>query len=218
VGTWELLAQRLGWERVAGSVVSTGMQMPAPGEVEVTVQGFPWRIGLPREFAGPAAPGLEALAQAAAASPVPFEWSPNIEAAAWRKLVYNNALNALATLRGGSYDLLWGDREVAATQDHLIDELWAVGLAHGVQFEPWTLDAMKAWFWPLFERTRFHEPSMLVHLRRGRRTEIDALNGAISRLGRRHGVPTPENDSLRDAIHALERATLPNPEGPLTDA
>ena len=44
-------------------------------------------------------------------------------------------------------------------------------------------------------------------LRRGTGdVEIDYLNGEISLLGRRHGVPTPVNDLLRDAAWRLAGA------------
>ncbi|HOO47649.1 MAG TPA: ketopantoate reductase C-terminal domain-containing protein [Deltaproteobacteria bacterium] len=38
----------------------------------------------------------------------------------------------------------------------------------------------------------------------GRRTEIDALNGAISRYGKELGVPTPVNDVITAIIKGLE--------------
>ncbi len=39
---------------------------------------------------------------------------------------------------------------------------------------------------------------------RGRRSEIDYLNGEVSRLGRRHRLPTPYNDHLVDVVHVVE--------------
>jgi 2-dehydropantoate 2-reductase len=47
--------------------------------------------------------------------------------------------------------------------------------------------------------------STLQDIERGKPTEIDFLNGAIAELGRRHGIPTPANDFVVRAIHALER-------------
>jgi 2-dehydropantoate 2-reductase len=46
--------------------------------------------------------------------------------------------------------------------------------------------------------------SMLQDILRGRRTEVDALNGAIVRAGRAAGVPTPVNDALWRLVKALE--------------
>jgi 2-dehydropantoate 2-reductase len=39
---------------------------------------------------------------------------------------------------------------------------------------------------------------------RGSPTEIDAINGAVAREGRRLGVPTPVNALLADLVAALE--------------
>ena len=48
------------------------------------------------------------------------------------------------------------------------------------------------------------EASMLQDIRAGRPSEIDALCGAVSALGARHGVATPVNTALSQLIHALE--------------
>jgi len=46
---------------------------------------------------------------------------------------------------------------------------------------------------------------MLQDIRAGRRTEIDAMNGAVARYGRESAVPTPTNELLTLLIKALER-------------
>jgi 2-dehydropantoate 2-reductase len=37
---------------------------------------------------------------------------------------------------------------------------------------------------------------MLIDLENGKRLELEALNGAISRMGKELGVPTPVNDCI----------------------
>jgi len=59
-------------------------------------------------------------------------------------------------------------------------------------------------FKKLIPATYAHHPSMLQDFRRGRRTEIDALNGAVCRLGRKLGIHTPVNEILTDLIKAKE--------------
>jgi len=49
-----------------------------------------------------------------------------------------------------------------------------------------------------------HRASMLQDILAGRKTEIDALNGAISRYGREYGLPTPYNDLLTALIKFKE--------------
>jgi len=48
--------------------------------------------------------------------------------------------------------------------------------------------------------------SMLQSIRRGRRTEVDAINGAIIELGARLGVPTPVNTALVGLVHRVEQS------------
>lgn len=49
--------------------------------------------------------------------------------------------------------------------------------------------------------------SMLQSIRRGRTTEVDAINGAIAALGAQHGVPTPVNAALVELVHGVEGAS-----------
>src|SRR5207302_7846757 len=48
------------------------------------------------------------------------------------------------------------------------------------------------------------KPSMLQDMERGRPTEIDAINGAVARLGQQLGVPTPYNQALLMLVKARE--------------
>ena len=52
--------------------------------------------------------------------------------------------------------------------------------------------------------TTSHEPSMLQDVRAGKRTEIDALNGAVVALGQQHDVPVPANTTLTRMIQFME--------------
>ena len=52
--------------------------------------------------------------------------------------------------------------------------------------------------------TAAHESSTLQDLRAGRRTEIDALNGAVVRLAEAHGLDAPVNRTLCEIVHFLE--------------
>jgi ketopantoate reductase len=54
---------------------------------------------------------------------------------------------------------------------------------------------------------RYNRPSMLQHLESGRRTEIDALNGALVRLARQLGVPVPVNEAIALMVRALEASS-----------
>ncbi len=53
--------------------------------------------------------------------------------------------------------------------------------------------------------TANHHASMLQDIRKGRKTEIDALNGAVVRLGKQYGVPTPVNEAVTLLVKAKEQ-------------
>ena len=64
---------------------------------------------------------------------------------------------------------------------------------------------LRVFYRDLLPPTASHESSMLQDIRAGRPSEVDALCGAVSRLGTQYGVATPVNASLTRLIHALEK-------------
>ena len=56
-------------------------------------------------------------------------------------------------------------------------------------------------------------PSLLQDVMRGRRTEVQYLNGYVSEQGRPVGVPTPFNDKVVELITRVPPGTLkPDPK------
>jgi 2-dehydropantoate 2-reductase len=54
--------------------------------------------------------------------------------------------------------------------------------------------------------TAMNKSSMLQDVDRGKRTEIDSLNGAIVKLGKEYGIETPINETLCALVKGLEMA------------
>jgi 2-dehydropantoate 2-reductase len=109
-----------------------------------------------------------------------------------------NAICAVTGLRVGEISSHPGADEL---QTRVIEEALAVVRAHGIVLpDPDLMGNIKA-----FCRVKFNKPSMLQHVEQGKRTEIDALNGAIVRLGQRLGVPTPYNEALVWLTRAVEQ-------------
>ena len=52
------------------------------------------------------------------------------------------------------------------------------------------------------------KPSMLQDLERGRKTEIDFINGYVATLGHASGVPVPMNTTITGLVHQIERGVL----------
>ena len=45
---------------------------------------------------------------------------------------------------------------------------------------------------------------MLQDLEKGKKCEVDAINGVVCAYGRKYGVPTPYNDKVCEIIHGIE--------------
>jgi 2-dehydropantoate 2-reductase len=87
----------------------------------------------------------------------------------------------------------------------IIKEAFNVARSAGVElFWKQPEEYIDCLFSRLIPVTAAHHPSMLQDIQRQRRTEIDALNGAIVKLGEQHGVNAPINRFLTSLIKSLE--------------
>lgn len=209
LGNVEALASALGDQRVLGARVIFGALLPRPGVAHVTVNARPVAIGPLRDSA-PLVGEARALAQLLLACGIPAEALASIEPLLWEKVLYNCGLNPLGALHGLSYGDVVASAELRSLLDAAIDEGFAVARACGIAL-PWREAAeFRAYFHAtLVPPTAAHRSSMRQDLEAGRRTEIDAIGGAIVRAGARCGVPTPVNARLVDAIHEAERTSRP---------
>ncbi len=201
-GNAEVFAARFPRPRVWNARVITGFRRLAPGEVEVTVHAEPVRVG--SLFGEPAA-RVARLCEALARGGLPAEPTDDVAADLWAKLLYNGCLNPACAILGVPYGELGASPHGRALIETLSDEIFAVMRAAGWSSH-WP--SATAWREDFFARllppTASHESSMLQDLRAGRRTEIDALTGAVVELGRAHGVPAPTNAALEVLVKALE--------------
>jgi 2-dehydropantoate 2-reductase len=210
LGNVEALSRVLGAERVLGGRVIFGALLPRPGEAHVTVNAKPVALGpLRRDDALQRA--AVRLAGIVVATGIPAEAVPTIEPVLWEKALYNCGLNPLGALHGLSYGEVAASPELRRDLDAAMDEGFRVARAAAIEL-PWPDgDAFRAYFYAsLLPPTARHRSSMRQDLEAGRRTEIDAIGGAIVRIGARVGVATPVNRRLVAAVHDAEsRAARP---------
>ncbi|MCC6765335.1 MAG: ketopantoate reductase family protein [Deltaproteobacteria bacterium] len=206
LGNVEQVAAAVGADRALGGRVIFGAVVPAPGIARVTVFADP--IALGAAVAGGAASEERARAWAArfAAAGIPTEHTDALQAHLWTKVFYNAALNPLGALLGRPYGALAADDDGRAIMDAIIDECFAVARARGVVPLVPDAAAYRALFYGrLVPSTADHRSSMLQDLERGRRTEIEAINGCIWRYGREAGIPTPVNATMTRLVRFRER-------------
>ncbi|MEW6269879.1 MAG: ketopantoate reductase family protein [Thermodesulfobacteriota bacterium] len=208
LGNVETLAAALGARRVLGARVIFGALVPRPGAAHVTVNAQPVAIGPLREDAA-----LQARARRVAEllgdAGIPAAAVASVEPVLWEKALYNCGLNPLGALHGLTYGEVVASNELRPLLDAAIDEGFAVARAAGIAL-PWSdASAFRAYFYStLVPPTAAHRSSMRQDLEAGRRTEVDAIGGAIVRDGERLGIPTPVNARLVAAIRDAERAAV----------
>ncbi len=203
LGNYELLLQVVPGERLALGRVIFGAELE-PGHVRVTVSADEVLIGSPdARFPGERSAALAAEFQE---SGVPALATVTIFTALWAKMLYNCALNGLSALLEAPYGKLLEQPAAKRLMGAVIEEAYRVAAGRGIRLEPSDAGAYLAMlFTRLIPDTAGHDSSMLQDLRRGRVTEIESLNGAIVRLGREVGVPTPVNALVARLVHAKER-------------
>ncbi len=203
LGNAEIIANAVGWPRCIGARAIYGAWMPESGHVEVTVIANPTAIG-PYHSDTPV-DRVEEIVRAMDSAGLPTVYTDRITTVLWSKVAYNCALNPLSALLDVPYGALLDSKDTRAMLREIVHELYAVARAMNVALDPATPEAyVDHLFNDLIPPTAGHYASMREDLRRGRRTEIDALNGAIRRFGEIHGIPTPVNLLLTRLIRARE--------------
>ena len=203
LGNLEAVAGLVGPERAVAGRVIFGADVLNPGHVAVTVFGGDVIFGSPNNRVP--ARRIDALVAAFKAAGIPAQPTDNIAAHIWGKVLYNGSLNALSGILDVSYGKLLETEATRTLMSVLIAEIFTLARAEEAPLLwPGPDEYRRVLFEELIPATAAHYSSMHADLRAGKRTEIDALNGAIVRLGRRHGLHTPVNECLTLLIKAAE--------------
>jgi 2-dehydropantoate 2-reductase len=189
-----------GHERIVLGTSAHGSTLLGPGRIRHAGRG-PTLIGDP---ATPKAPrfNLTAIRNVLSGAGIETQIADNIHSAIWTKLIANVAINPITALTGMSNGEPQDDPDVYALVEAVVEEALAVMTAAGV---PPLTDNHLRQVRRVMEDTRHNYSSMLQDIRRGRRTEIDAINGAVVRLGEEMGVPTPVNRWITALVRHRER-------------
>ncbi|MBN1591117.1 MAG: 2-dehydropantoate 2-reductase [Pirellulales bacterium] len=201
-GNFEVFAQRFEPRRVFNARVITGFRRVAPGHVDVTVHADAIKIG---SLAGADVAQVEALARLITEGGIPAQATPTIERDLWAKMLYNCCLNPLGAVLQVKYGRLGDSEATKAIMNEIAGEVFTVMRAAGHETH-WdsAVSFLAAFYGQMLPATYAHRSSMLQDLTAGRRTEIDAMSGAVVELGERFGRPTPYNRAMRDLVRFKE--------------
>jgi 2-dehydropantoate 2-reductase len=201
IGNEETIARYVGAERTLGGMAIFGATLSGPGHVIITVYASECRIGsLSGDWET-----AKRIAAALSRAGIPSLPTDDIIREKWMKTFYNLALNPLSAILRVPYGVLGEHGETKEIMANLIDEGFRVASARSIRLKT----DFEAYFDFFLRRqlppTAQHRSSMLQDLERGKRTEVDYLNGAIVRLGKEAGVATPYNEVITGIIRVMER-------------
>lgn len=175
----------VGSDKVMGGLAFVSGVLTEPGLLKYTSNMSSLRFG---EADGSASGRAAAFRDACQQAGFTAELMPDIRAAQWQKFVglcTNAALTSLTRLPAGN---LYHDPEILALAGRGMGEIVAVARAQGIAMPDGIVEhalKMHQNFPPTMYASMYHDHA------RGRRTELESMSGAVLRLGRRFGVPTP---------------------------
>lgn len=188
-------------EKVIGGMIITGFEWKGDGEINVSVQAAPMRLGCFPSGINDVVMQLVDIIQKAGIEIIADE---NIKGALWGKTLYNCALNPLGAIMQVPYGELLNENSWMVIKG-IVDEVFEVCKAEGVTLE-WTTpeEYLKFLHDTQIPATAGHHSSMYQDILSGKKTEIDFINGAIVEKGEMHGIYTPVNRTIVNMIKFRE--------------
>jgi len=194
LGNRETLVRDLGASRVALGVTTTGATLLAPGLVRAGGEGV---ISIEQnQLLGP----LEAALRS---SNFNLQVVNDAQSLLWGKLVINAAINPLTALLRISNGELLARPIVRRVMASLARETAEVAKAERVHL-PFRNPVSAAE--DVARKTASNHSSMFQDVRRGAPTEIDAICGAVTKRGEKHGIRTPYNRACWKLVGNLASA------------
>jgi 2-dehydropantoate 2-reductase len=194
----EQIRQASGIEAL-GSVVYVAASVPQPGTIK--------HVGRGDLVVGPRNERTERVAAVFERAGVGCKISDNLEGELWTKLIWNCAFNAISGLARARYGNIAGSEASWNVVKEVIQEVVDVAKAANVRLVGVeNVHAAVAGARKIAQQMPDAISSTGQDMMRGKRTEIDSLNGYIARRGAELGVPTPVNRTLWALVKLSEEA------------
>ena len=197
LGNHDVLAEFVGYERVIYGTTTAPADLVGPGCVASHGKHLTQINAARDDSAGIAVELAETLCSA----DIPTVVNNEIDQVIWNKVAFNTAMNAICALVKGTPGTIADSAHLSDLARAVVMESCAVAHADGINIDPHNVLAIVEM---AGREHRTHKPSMVHDVMAMRRTEIDALNGAVVALGKKHNIPTPLNEALLALIKGVE--------------
>lgn len=187
----ERLQQALG-RQVHPAVVYVASEMAGPGHLrhhgrgELVIGPFAESPGIVAEFA---------------LAGVPVSVSDNVAGQLWTKLIINCAYNGLSAITQMPYGRIVAGEGLPEVLDDIVSECLDVMRAESVSVQDDIRDAVAS----IAQSMATQKSSTAHDVARGRRSEIDYINGYVVRRAAIHGIQTPVNRAILALVRLLEQ-------------
>ncbi|MDH3973373.1 MAG: ketopantoate reductase family protein [Deltaproteobacteria bacterium] len=193
----EQLGQILGMEKVMAGVAFIGSRMEEPGLIVHSAAGS-ITFG---EIEGGLSERGEKVCRTFQSCGIEARLSEDIKKVMWQKMVWNCGFNAITALTGCAVSNILSDKStrevVQKAMEEVVDLAQGLGIAVSRDLPQKTIAHT--------EKQGEIKTSMLMDMEKGRRMEIEALNGAVSKRGKELKRETPVNDTLYSMVRAINK-------------
>jgi 2-dehydropantoate 2-reductase len=197
LGNEETICKKVNRKKVILGVTGQGATFLGPGHIRHAGWGKTYVGELDEKITD----RVTQIAQVFRKAGIETEVSSHIHDLVWEKLLVNVGINALAALTGLKNGQLLDYPETVRLMEALVSEAVEVTRRKEIQIDENPMNRVKV----VIEATRENRCSMGQDLDYKRRTEIDAINGAVVREAERLGILVPYNQMITDLIKVIEK-------------
>jgi 2-dehydropantoate 2-reductase len=199
LGGPDVTARVLGRERVAVGVVGGfGASMRGPGHAHHNGMELV-RLG---ELSGPVSPRLEAVAEVWRSGGFKVKCFDDIDQLVWEKLICNVCFSGTCAVTERTIGEVMDDADAWSIASGCAAEAFQVARKRGIKLG---FDDPVAYVRDFGSKIPNARPSMLLDLMAKRRSEVDAINGAIPPAAKALGLAAPYNEVISGLVRAKER-------------
>jgi 2-dehydropantoate 2-reductase len=204
----EQIGQVIGMDHVLVAPTQIVSNITAPGVIE---QKSPFRNTTVGEVVQPGVtPRVEQFVAELNKAGVTATAAPDGLKPLWHKFIFISSTAGLASLaRSAPYELFQLPEARCALREAM-EEVYAVGKALNVQMDP---DIVERQYQFTVKLGAGQKPSMLLDVEQGKRLEIDALSGAIVRLGSAKQISTPVHQTIYVGLKMLDNLVVAKSKG-----
>lgn len=201
-GNTEIFSKFFNKDMLYNARVITGFERKGPNIVDITVHADAIHIG---SLFKKDTSQLRKLCTLISRGGIPCSPTASIEKDLWAKMLYNCLLNPLSAILKVTYGRLAESQYTRSIMNNIAEEVFLAMKKAGYSTYWNTADEyLKVFYDKLIPATAAHKSSTLQDIARGKRTEIDSLNGAIIKIAEKKGFHVPYNRIVYEMVKFLE--------------